>query len=1079
MARAFNLKKVVNKRGEPLLGIKCEGINATTDAVAETQYTDTNGEAAFTALPDAGTVVHIKIYKAPFTVEWRNDIFLEASPISADHGGLTGLADDDHTQYTANADTNVSACGWVLDQDDMLGNDATKVPTQQSVKAYVDAEAGGGVALTVAANDTVAALKSGADYVCDGTNDHVEIQAALDALPATGGEVRLLDGTYNCQVAITLDSNQTLRGCGINTILTTATASLVFLSAVGGSGTEKTGITISDLQIDGATVSSVGISFSYVDYSVVYNTYIRRNNAGYHDGIRMVNSDFNRIVNNTLQDNDYEGLDVNTSNNNTLSQNIIQNCFKGIYLDGGNNTISLNVIEGSDDTGIDIRGNDENPANNTISGNVLQNNYYGIYVDADNNNVSNNTVQSSTDIGIEIDGKHNNVSNNVVRTSGGEGIYINGGNNNNVVGNICTANSQDTTNTDDDICLNNDANYNNVQGNTCRAGTLTKKPRYGINIANANCDGNLVINNDLYDDGFGTGAFNDGGTATRYNLDDTAGGTNAEVKLAPTSNAFYDHCVKDATAAQQGHATAAQITKLDGIEAGAQVNDAETDPVFIASEAAGLAVGDAAKLAGIEAAADVTDAANVAAAGALMVVDIDDAPVDGETTAPISSNWAFDHNAAATGVHGVGTGTIASVSTADKIIYVWGEAVGDDDGTSKANGFTTIQAAVDSMEDIILHAYTIKVCNGTKKTGAADGDVANHLQDDTSSQFVAGDVGKGVFNVTDGTWGVITAYNDAGDVTLAADTFPDGNEDYVIEATPYRETVYLNSNPTVNPAHAILGSLVIEAEYYWYGDCEANAVAGKIVDTGLLANVEIGDRVFIEDFNGANGRAQDYEIGTVDDIAGLPDNVGTTLTKTPTTGWRYTIAKSEISGSDNGTDAGTARNACFSATSINNVRINGLRVTFSDGYCLNISSCRNWRLYGCIFENCDGGLLASVTSLLYTYYCYIGVGSTGTIVSSSGSYADSRYGVMNGTGNGFYVYRFAGGLVSYSYIDDFSAAIVSEEMSWAYISRSTVENSVTKGLYATYNSAIETAYLTNNAITPVDPVGTTEGAYIA
>jgi hypothetical protein len=41
--------------------------------------------------------------------------------------------------------------------------------------------------------------------------------------------------------------------------------------------------------------------------------------------------------------------------------------------------------------------------------------------------------------------------------------------------------------------------------------------------------------------------------------------------------------IQSATAAQKGLATAAQITKLDGIEAGAQVNDAETDPVFTAA----------------------------------------------------------------------------------------------------------------------------------------------------------------------------------------------------------------------------------------------------------------------------------------------------------------------------------------------------------------------------------------------------------------------------------------------------------------------------------------------------------------
>ncbi|HQD26755.1 MAG TPA: hypothetical protein PKV78_09485, partial [Methanoculleus thermophilus] len=36
----------------------------------------------------------------------------------------------------------------------------------------------------VAASDSSAADKAAADYVCDGVNDHVEIQAALNALPS-------------------------------------------------------------------------------------------------------------------------------------------------------------------------------------------------------------------------------------------------------------------------------------------------------------------------------------------------------------------------------------------------------------------------------------------------------------------------------------------------------------------------------------------------------------------------------------------------------------------------------------------------------------------------------------------------------------------------------------------------------------------------------------------------------------------------------------------------------------------------------------------------------------------------------
>jgi len=49
--------------------------------------------------------------------------------------------------------------------------------------------------------------------------------------------------------------------------------------------------------------------------------------------------------------------------------------------------------------------------------------------------------------------------------------------------------------------------------------------------------------------------------------------TEDETTKAPTSEWAFDHNARDATAAQQGHATAAQITKLDGIETGEDVTD--------------------------------------------------------------------------------------------------------------------------------------------------------------------------------------------------------------------------------------------------------------------------------------------------------------------------------------------------------------------------------------------------------------------------------------------------------------------------------------------------------------------------
>lgn len=58
------------------------------------------------------------------------------------------------------------------------------------------------------------------DYLCDGTADNVEIQAAIDALPETGGELVLLDGTYQIAAAVSISKpNVSVCGVGFGTML--------------------------------------------------------------------------------------------------------------------------------------------------------------------------------------------------------------------------------------------------------------------------------------------------------------------------------------------------------------------------------------------------------------------------------------------------------------------------------------------------------------------------------------------------------------------------------------------------------------------------------------------------------------------------------------------------------------------------------------------------------------------------------------------------------------------------------------------------------------------------------------------
>jgi len=66
-------------------------------------------------------------------------------------------ATDPHTGYVLESSEDASGYGFVLDEDDMASDSASKVPTQQSVKAYVDAQIG----TAEEVSDTVGAMVTG------------------------------------------------------------------------------------------------------------------------------------------------------------------------------------------------------------------------------------------------------------------------------------------------------------------------------------------------------------------------------------------------------------------------------------------------------------------------------------------------------------------------------------------------------------------------------------------------------------------------------------------------------------------------------------------------------------------------------------------------------------------------------------------------------------------------------------------------------------------------------------------------------------------------------------------------------
>lgn len=136
----------------------------------------TNIETAATANSSDATLLaranHTGTQSADTVVDGStNHVFTAADDTKL--GGVEALADVTDTANVdaagavMNADTSTGSMAFVIDEDDMVSNSATKVPTQQSVKAYVASAGGGGGGDAVLNADTSTADMS---FVVDEDN---------------------------------------------------------------------------------------------------------------------------------------------------------------------------------------------------------------------------------------------------------------------------------------------------------------------------------------------------------------------------------------------------------------------------------------------------------------------------------------------------------------------------------------------------------------------------------------------------------------------------------------------------------------------------------------------------------------------------------------------------------------------------------------------------------------------------------------------------------------------------------------------------------------------------------------------
>ena len=301
------------------------------------------------------------------------------------------------------------------------------------VKSSVDVHKADGAQHAKTARFVIGTSKAGwtakqCDYLCDGTYDQEEINNAIAALPASGGEIVILDGTYNITAKINVNKNNvSIRGNGNATVL----------KRMWNSSSPEGVITLTSAE--GCRVQNLQIDGNKDNYSSVNN-----------NGIYLYSSSDNTITDNTCNNNTNNGISLYSSSNNTVTGNTCNNNYYGIYLySSSNNTITGNTCNNNNNNdGISLYASS---SNNTITGNTCNNNNYGIHLDSSSNNtiIGNTCIRgtgqpsdyTSAQYTILLSGSSNNCNLISLNNCMGKAVVVNGG-----TGNIVWGNKFDATN---------------------------------------------------------------------------------------------------------------------------------------------------------------------------------------------------------------------------------------------------------------------------------------------------------------------------------------------------------------------------------------------------------------------------------------------------------------------------------------------------------------------------------------------------------------------------------------------------------------------------------------------------------
>ncbi len=367
----------------------------------------------------------------------------------------------------------------------------------------------------------------GADYVTNScTSAQTAINNAISALPAGGGTVYLMEGTYIIDGPINLVSNLKLVGAGNGTIIKLKNGINADINVTDNPSGTKTSVSISSIKFDGNKANNTagnqnGVYANSVGATTapgltVRDVYVENFRS---NGIYIIGGAKAIVAHNFSTLNGGNGIHVNGNSNATISDNEVRGntATGGIMSSGISTTLSNNKVIGNTGYGITVTGD-----RSTITGNVVESNTtHGISMGGNNGSVTGNTVYANNSNGIYLTTStvSTTVSGNTVTNSGANGIEV------------------------------YNSSFNNIiSGNTVsNSGTVTASSS-GI-VLNANCDNTRVTDNRITDTaGTGyailiTGPTND--TVNAYVAGNTFSGTGATSISDLGTNTIYGGQVND------------------------------------------------------------------------------------------------------------------------------------------------------------------------------------------------------------------------------------------------------------------------------------------------------------------------------------------------------------------------------------------------------------------------------------------------------------------------------------------------------------------------------------------------------